>query len=460
MKREFRRKWLIVAAACVYLGCAAASVFADNRTENIDLFLVLDKSLSMESKIQAVRQYVDKSIIQGMLIPGDHLTVITFWGQAHVLLSTTVGTDKRPLEKAINSIQANGLFTDIGNALDELQRVLAAGNYPNHRKYFLLITDGMQDAPPTSKYYSPTGDFNHAFLDNTKIIQEKGWKIEILGIGTQTAAAELAKNLSGGVATVPSHPTAEALAKATENLLNLLQASNVGLSPVGLNGASTLHLTLKSVGYTAPQTVRMSSVRLEMSGAPSAIIASDKSLTVPLKGAKTFDIPVRLPTLSPGVHSGRIVTTFAGNTTFSPAVFDVSFSVNGFIRNYLTYEIGGLVLVALLLGLAFVLVRRSVSRSRVTFTMVIEGDLRQSNKFTLRQGDDVLVQDTPMGFRPVEKKIANPVARVFFDPAGLHFEIVNHQRIPSADVPLNVLGSVVLAKTNAGKNVVFKFEEV
>lgn len=457
MKREFRRGWLILVAIGLYLGCAAAAAFADNRTENIDLFLILDKSLSMQPKIQAVREYVDKSIIQGMLIPGDHLTVITFWGQAHVLLSTTVGSDKAPIENVINSIQANGYFTDIGNALDELKSVLARGNYPNHRKYFMLITDGLQEAPPTSKYYSPTGTFNHAFLDNTKIIQEKGWKIEILGIGTQTAAAELAKTLSGGFASVPSNPTPQELAKATENFLSLLQASHVTLSPVGLHGNSILHLTLTSIGYTTPQTVQLGSVQLETSNAPAATLVTNRSLTVPPKGAKSFDIPVTLPTLPPGGHSGRIVVTFTGNSTFTPAVFDVKFSVNGFVQNYLSYEIGGLVLVVLLLGLALLLVRRSVSQSRVRFTMVIESDLRQSNKFTLRRGDDVLVEDTPMGFRPVEKKIENPVARVFFDPAGLHFEVVNHQRIPSAEVPPNVLGATVHAKTNAGKDVVFKF---
>jgi len=437
---------------------SSVSLFADNRTENIDLFLVLDKSLSMESKIAAVRQYVDKSIIEGMLIPGDYLTVITFWGEAHVLISGTVGQDKTALEHTINSIQANGYYTDIGNALDELKRVLAEGNYPDHRKYFMLITDGQQEAPPTSKYYSPNGKFNHAFLDNTKTIQEKGWKIEILGIGTETAAAQLAKTLSGGFTSVSGNPTAQELSQKTKDFLGLIQASGVTLGRVGLDGKSDLHVTLTSTGYTDTQKIVVSSLALDLGGGSSTQISGSRTLEVPAKGTPSFTIPVTLPRLSSGNHSGKIIATFAGDKTFSPAVFDVTFAVNGVVLNYLPFFIGGGVLVLALLGLALVLVRRSVNMSRVIFTMTIEGDLKQTNRFTLRQGTDLFVEDTVMGFRPVEKKIESPVARVYFDPSGLHFEVINHQRMPEADGPPNVLGAVVQVKTNAGKQILFKFE--
>ena len=39
--------------------------------------------------------------------------------------------------------------------------------------------------------------FNHEFLANTKTIMQKGWKVMILGIGIDTAAKDLAKELQG-----------------------------------------------------------------------------------------------------------------------------------------------------------------------------------------------------------------------------------------------------------------------
>ncbi|HUX22508.1 MAG TPA: VWA domain-containing protein [Spirochaetia bacterium] len=452
-------KWVVsFCLICIYLSLNAVSSFADTRTENIDMFLVVDKSLSMESKIDSVKQYIDKSIIENMLIPGDYLVVIDFWGGANVLLSTTVGSNKAPIEQEINSIQANGRWTDIGNALDELKRVLDAGKFPDHRKYFMLITDGIQEAPPTSKYYSKNGQFNHAFLDNTKTIQERGWKIEILGIGTETAAADLAKTLSGGFTSVSNNPTPAELQQKTKDFLGLVEASNLSLDPVKGGGKSTIHITLKSTGYTDAQAIDISSIQLEVAGGTALEISTGSKLTLEPNSAKDYSLPVVVSGLGPGDHTAKVSFTFNGNTTFSPAVFDTQVKVNGFVQNNLFAVGGGGLLIVLLALLAVFLITRSAKSRKIGFILTIEGDLKQSNKFVLKAGSLIYVQDAMMGFKAIAKVIDNPVATVEFDGSGLRLVIVNTTRLVGTDIPANVLGERVHLKTNAQKDVFFQFD--
>ncbi len=459
------------AVACLLCLVVSGMAYADNRTENIDLFLVIDKSLSMESKIGAVKSYIDHSVIQNMLIPGDYVCIMDFYGEAHVLLSTVVGKDKAPVVEAVNAIRADGHWTDIGNALDKLREVIDSGKYPDHRKYFMLITDGIQEAPPTSKYYSPNGSFNHAFLENTKTIQEKGWKIEILGIGTNTAAEDLAKSVSGGFAQVSNNPTPQEIAQKAGELLGVIQASDLNIAPVGANGNSTLSFHLQSSGYTVPRNITIDTASLSIQGMPPADIAHNQTVTVPPNSGTDIKLPVTIRGLSAGSHQGTLSFAFVGNDTFSPAVFTTTVTASGtagflglrvgpFVSRNVAYVGGGAVLVVLLVLLAIFLVRRSSQGSKITFNLTIEGDLKQSVRFTLRAGSDILIQDTPMGFRAIEKRIADPVARIVYAAEGLRFEVLKAARLSVPTMPKNIMGERLLARTNSGKDIVFHFEPV
>lgn len=454
-----------MAVACLLSLVVSGIAYADNRTENIDLFLVIDKSLSMQSKIGAVKAYIDHSIIQNMLIPGDYVCIVDFYGEAHVIYSAVVGKDKEPVAAAVDSIRADGHWTDIGNALDKLREVIDSGSYPDHRKYFMLITDGMQEAPPTSKYYSPNGSFNHAFLANTKTIQEKGWKIEILGIGANTAAADLAKSVSGGFAQVSNNPTPQEIAQKAGELLGVVDASGVQIAPVGADGTSTLSLHLQSTGYSAARNITIGSVSLALDGKPAVQIAGNQAVSVPPNSGTDVKIPVTIRGLSSGSHAGTLTFTFVGGDTFSPAVVSTNVTVSPtglqighlFSRN-LWYLGGAAALVIILVLLAIVLVRRSSRESKITFKLTIEGDLKQSTRFTLKAGNEVLIQDTPMGFRAIEKQIADPVARVVFRAEGLRFEVIKAARLTVPTMPTNIMGESLKARTNSGKTIIFHFE--
>ena len=87
----------------------SSQVPADTRKENIDVIIALDKSLSMENKIGAVETWVNSFILDQLVVPGDFLTVIPFYGKTDPLISTEIKGDAELL--ALN------------DALDELARI-------------------------------------------------------------------------------------------------------------------------------------------------------------------------------------------------------------------------------------------------------------------------------------------------------------------------------------------------
>lgn len=338
-----------------------ATVSGDERTENIDVFIVLDKSLSMVEEIESVKEYLSNSLFNTILIPGDRLVIIAFYGKTELLMNQVynVAENSALIKENIDSIQADGRFTDIGNALDTLQSSVENIAEKDRRRFLLLLTDGKQEAPPESKYYTPDGEFNHEMLKNTKTIQKQGWKIHILGIGTQSAAEELAKELSAGYINVPDIPEdaedkeAEekklkaALEEATEDLagtIELLSAPQV--DPIPPDGSTQIILTLKSEGFSEIEKVRIENIALEYDGKVYPLI--EKSITLSIEPEETQEkqISLQFPThLDAGDYTGKLVFTFTGSTVFFPAYKDIDFHVKGFFENNLfTLIAGGIIL--------------------------------------------------------------------------------------------------------------------
>ncbi len=196
----------------------------DTRKDNIDVIIALDKSLSMENKVGAVKTWVNSFIIDQLIIPGDFLDVIAFYGKADIIISQVIkdDADRKAAKAVISQVRGNGRFTDIGNALDVVKAQLAEKEKDGREKYVLLLTDGIQEAPPSSKYYSKNGTFNHEFLANTKTIMQKGWKVMILGIGIDTAAKDLAREVQGSYSEIPEKQlTPEAITQKAGTLFGM-----------------------------------------------------------------------------------------------------------------------------------------------------------------------------------------------------------------------------------------------
>jgi hypothetical protein len=179
-----------VKTACILLFSALAIIplpAEEIRTAAIDLVIVIDKSLSMEEHIDDVKRYIAENLIRPVLMPGDGIVLLLFYGKSEVLANRTIQSekDKDEILKALALIRADGRWTDIGSALDALDPVLKGLSDDGRLKYPLLLTDEHQEAPPNSRYFSPDGRFFHPYLTLVKKKDMGGWYLITLGIGLE-----------------------------------------------------------------------------------------------------------------------------------------------------------------------------------------------------------------------------------------------------------------------------------
>jgi len=162
------RRCSLIAAIVLCAGLASPNAGAaeESRTSNIDVVLLVDKSLSMVDAEAAVKSYIAGEIIGPILMPGDRLIVETFYGKIDRLYAGTIRSedDKAAIVRSLNTVSPNGRFTDIGEALDRASLDLAELGQPERPKYVLLLTDERQEAPAGTKYYAPDYKLSHPAL--------------------------------------------------------------------------------------------------------------------------------------------------------------------------------------------------------------------------------------------------------------------------------------------------------
>lgn len=174
--------------AALFLLCILLSALgADARTDPLDIYILLDKSLSMaeEKRFSEARAWILTNIVEKVIIPGDRIFLTAFYGQTTPVWDGPVSSpaDKRELTRRIAALRPDGRWTDIGNALDVLKRKLEQAASDGRLKYILLVTDDKQEAPPGSPYFSADGRFSHAFLTYTRVEAHGSWKAITLGVG-------------------------------------------------------------------------------------------------------------------------------------------------------------------------------------------------------------------------------------------------------------------------------------
>ena len=423
---------------------------ADEREEPIDVIIALDKSKSMaeNNKIEAVKEYVNDYIIDDLLIEGDFFLVVAFYGQTQVPVSLTISgpRDKERAKQIIGSLLADGVYTDIGNALDVLGEQVQRYGHPDRKKFLLLITDGIQEAPPESKYYSPDGSFNHAFLENTKVIQKKGWKVQILGIGTHEQAEELAEELAGTYVGTSEQPTAEELAEKSREFLAALEISGeVTMSPVDERGRSTIRLSVESKGYTEEKTVAISGVRLSLpDGMEQNILSAPISSTIEPESTTRIDIPVRIPSPpASGDHTGTVRFVFASEVRFLPVIMEVSYHVNSFVENYWLWILAGVVLLAALIVLIVLLTSR-LKKAKYRFRLVTGAAKPQKGKveqvYRIVEGKPLYLVLSEDQLQVEPKRTPNSIARLQAIQKGVRMSVLKSEHFPKLhDAPVNIL---------------------
>lgn len=181
-------------------------IFALERTEPVDLYLIIDKSLSMEetNSFDSMKDWICNKFLKRCVAMEDFITVFIFYGESKVIYSDTIKTpeDLDNLIAVIQEQKADGPFTDIGSVLDNAKKRLDLT--PSSRmRVTLLFTDLIQEASYSSKYAGTYYDFADKYLASDRIIYHEGDSTQGIGswyeIAVRTASdqsvADLAKKI-------------------------------------------------------------------------------------------------------------------------------------------------------------------------------------------------------------------------------------------------------------------------
>ena len=185
---------------CILVFCILSyATFAGERTIPVDVFLMIDKSKSMNEpgKFNSLHRWVRDTLVIEMLIPEDWITVWEFYEEPHELQTLIIKNenDRNELIKTIDSITPDGAFTDIGRALDAIQDSLNKRGRNNRYKILLLVTDLEQDAPWTSKYRGKQESFKSPYLAEARIIKHDNWYEITLDMDIQDKVVKTTKEL-------------------------------------------------------------------------------------------------------------------------------------------------------------------------------------------------------------------------------------------------------------------------
>jgi len=451
-----KKKIFMTLLTFLFLSSGVSSLTADTREETVAVFLVLDKSLSMVEEIESVKEYVNNSIIDKFIIVGDFFTLIQFYGEAQTLIQTYIDeeSDKEEITQRISDILADGRFTDIGNALDTLEKNLE--DYPDddRRTYLFLITDGIQEAPPWSDYYSPDGSFNHRFLEHTKTIQKKGWKIQILGIGSETAAEAVAKELSGGYIEIPAEPDARDIEESAQDIFGVTELQDASLSPVRSGGSCTLEITLEASGYNEPVEITISEVTASIPGRERKnVLTAPVELQPSLDTETEFEIPLFFEGGRESLSDGQEIElrfVFSGQEVFIPSSTTLHISYAGFFREHLLLSV-------LIIGIAAVtliillLVLRNRSAGALHFTCTIEDGPEITKHMSLQYGRRCYILIGPTGFTISPVKKGDVCAEVIAEPDTLKLNVTDEKLFkPVSPVPRNLFGTRIKVRKEDG----------
>jgi hypothetical protein len=345
------KKAIFIFFLCFLSLLAISNLNADQRIDNIEFYLVLDKSLSMVEEIESVKKYVLDNIVNRIVTVGDFFYLIPFYGRTDKSFNGIISSneDINSLGNSISALQADGRFTDIGNALNIL-RLNINNESEFTRKYMLLITDGKQEAPPESKYYSPDGSFNHEFLANTKEIQKQGWKIIILGIGTESIAKDLAKELSAGYSVIEDNVSTNEIEQKLDTLLGLVEITSFNKTLTQDNlGQTSLNLELINTGYENLQTINIAEVQLLREGYKTEnILKNIFSLEIIPNETSEISIPVVFP-ITEEEYTAELVFVFEGENIFTPSRHDITVNNQTAFKTYFIYFAIGVILIIIII---------------------------------------------------------------------------------------------------------------
>lgn len=197
--QTYFKSFFSLVALIMALVAGLQTAAADTRNGNLSLYLLIDRSLSMEQEMGAVKSYLEKSIADKVLQSGDYVYALAFYGDTQFLLKGRVGSDfsVNELMREVTALKADRHYTDIGTMLDSFERDFSTSAAPpSDHPYILLLSDNYHEGPPDSHYPGKTHNLEHPLLAPRKEIQKNGWKISVLGITVEERARRFAAEIT------------------------------------------------------------------------------------------------------------------------------------------------------------------------------------------------------------------------------------------------------------------------
>lgn len=183
----------------------------ENRPGTIDEIILVDKSLSMRATIGEVKKFAASDLISTLLVPGDRLIIEDFFGKVERLYAGTIRSeaDKSEAIRRLESIVADGAYTDIGAALDKAEADLQELGNLDRPKYVVLLTDERQEAPPGSRYVSADYRLRHPALTYVRRIDKGAYREIIIGLDVGARVDQAAPGIMKLLDTPPSRSDAD-----------------------------------------------------------------------------------------------------------------------------------------------------------------------------------------------------------------------------------------------------------
>jgi hypothetical protein len=276
----------------------------------------------------------------------------------------------------------------------------------------------------------------------------------ILGIGTETAAKDLATTLSGSYTEITGKVNASALAQSASNFFGAptLQGA-VQVAPVSSDGSSSIALTLKPSGTLENSNVTINRIDASINGgSSSSILTTPLSITIKKGTQQAAKIPVRFPAgLPEGSSAATLTFSFPPGQGFVPSNVDVSFRVKGWIENN-TLPLGvGVVLIIAIVVALILLLRRLLGGSQ-SFLVLVDHSPLSKSPVSLAPGHELFLNELGGDFSLISKRNARSLVRFFVKDKKVGMGVLKADRFPEREeVPADVRGESFLLRNENGR---------
>ncbi|MBA7713918.1 hypothetical protein ES703_122929 [subsurface metagenome] len=273
----------------------------------------------MEDFFEEIRAYINEIILRQLLVSKDYLYLYTFAGSTEDILAATIDLpgDYDQVGAKILALEADGSYTDIGRALETLDRRLAR-TFPHRKTIVFFITDGEHKPPPTSPYNGVNIYADGAF-DAYEVLKQGDYKVMVLSIGAQTAGRELVGPLGGEYIEVTSDLTAEALNKLLSDFINdieLIVPSNIGRIRKRTTEMKVAFLS----SYSTPKTVNILEATISVEDGPEIpLVEYEAEFEIGANHQSIKTLTIRLPkTVAKGRHRIQLSLATENNIVTKP----------------------------------------------------------------------------------------------------------------------------------------------